>query len=68
MGRERWAPHGRRRHVTPYHGMVRHATPRDLEDGRLGILVDGDDGLRVLHAREVLDRACPMMQPHDAAP
>src|SRR5205085_2992744 len=29
----------------------------DLEDGRFLILVDGDDGLRILHSRQVLDRA-----------
>ncbi|KAH9399970.1 hypothetical protein TYRP_017540 [Tyrophagus putrescentiae] len=28
-----------------------------LEDGRLGVLVDGHDGLRVLHAGQVLDGA-----------
>src|SRR5690348_13561818 len=28
----------------------------DLEDRRLGILVDGDNHLAVLHPREVLDR------------
>jgi len=27
----------------------------DLEDGRLGVLIDGDDHLAVLHARQVLD-------------
>jgi len=27
----------------------------DLEDGCLGVLVDGDDHLAVLHARQVLD-------------
>ena len=29
----------------------------DLEDRRFLVLVDGDDDLRILHAREVLDRA-----------
>src|SRR5690242_4862703 len=29
----------------------------DREDRRVGILVDGDDDLRILHAGEVLDRA-----------
>src|SRR5450759_1059628 len=33
------------------------AVGRDLEDRRLGILVDGHDDLRRAHAREVLDRA-----------
>src|SRR5439155_11507037 len=30
---------------------------RDLEDGRVGILVDGDDGAGSLHADQMLDRA-----------
>ena len=29
----------------------------DLEDGRLRVLVDGDDELRVLHAGQMLDGA-----------
>ena len=29
----------------------------DLEDRRVGVLVDGDDGARALHADEVLDGA-----------
>jgi hypothetical protein len=30
---------------------------RDLEDRRVGVLVDRDDDLAVLHAGEVLDRS-----------
>ena len=33
------------------------ADVRDLEDRRFLVLVDGDDGLRILHSGEVLDRA-----------
>src|SRR5574341_2259543 len=34
-----------------------HAVVGDLEDGGLGILIDGDDGARALHADDVLDGA-----------
>src|SRR4051812_35280660 len=33
------------------------AVIRDLENGRFLVLVDGDDDLGILHARQVLDRA-----------
>src|SRR6188508_2294501 len=33
------------------------AVIRDLENWRIGILVDGDDHLGIFHARKMLDRA-----------
>src|SRR5512147_2522042 len=30
---------------------------RDVENGRIGVLVDGNDNFRRLHARDMLDRA-----------
>ena len=37
--------------------VAHEAVVGDLEDRRLGVLVDRDDHLAVLHAGEVLDRA-----------
>ena len=37
--------------------VLHQAIVRHLEDGRLLVLVDGHDGLGVLHARQMLDSA-----------
>ena len=37
--------------------IARDAVVGELEDGRLGVLVHGDDGLGALHADDVLNRA-----------